>query len=305
MKVKWIRSTLGQVFGTLGGDNKFKLWREDPSQAPRSGRRFRCIFSQSPSNHVAYVSFDFKTAKNEVWLVLITHDGLLSLLEPSELESLSAWKELDQIYPYGQHSRGTEPRFRLSLHHSERPCYNAIMAGLDPRALSLAISAMSFIKIYRALKPEDGNYQLHEMIEIATDTPLINDVSWAPGCVRPYDLIAAACDDGCVRVFEINTPMDTKSSSRDTSDPLTPQSAGPGRTLVAARNAPSGIGAGLAGASRAAARNSAGPAKIRHEWREVAALHHDDGAPVWKVEWMHEGRYTWCVLSRCCLQKIR
>ena len=290
LKVNWVGSTLGQVFGTLGGDNKFKLWREDPSQAPRSGRRFRCIFAQSPSNHVAYVSFDFKTVKHEVWLVLITHDGLLSLLEPSEPESLSAWKELDQIYPYGRHSRGTEPRFSLSLHRSERPCYNAVMAGLDPRALSLAVSAMSFIKIYRALKPEEGNYQLHEMIELATDAPLINDVSWAPGCIRPYDLIAAACDDGCVRVFEITTPLDTKISSRASSDPPTLHNAGPGPTTVAVRNTPSGIGAGLAGASRAAARNTAGTAKIRHEWKEVAALHHDEGAPVWKVEWMHEGK---------------
>ena len=289
-KVQWIGPSLGQVFGTIGGDNKFKLWREDPSQVPKSGRRFRCIFSQSPSNHVAYVSFDFKTVKHEAWLVLVTHDGLLSLLEPSEPESLSAWRELDQIYPYGQHSRGTEPRFRLSLHRSDRPCYNAVMAGLDPKALSLAVSAMSFIKIYRALKLEDGNYQFHEMIEIATDSPLINDVSWAPGCIRPYDLIAVACDDGCVRVFEITTPVDLKTPPRiNAGAPALPIDC-PGPSSTTARNAPSGIGAGLAGASRAAARNSGGTAKIRHEWKEVAALHHDDGAPVWKVEWMHDGK---------------
>ncbi len=282
---------MGQVFGTIGSDNKFKLWREDPSQALRSGRRFRCIFSQSPSNHVAYVSFDFKTVKHEVWLILVTHDGLLSLLEPSEPESLSAWKEIDHIYPYGQHSRGTEPRFRLSFHRSERPCYNAVMAGLDPKALSLAVSAMSFIKIYRALKVEEGNYQFYEMIELATNAPLINDVSWAPGCVRPYDLIAAACDDGFVRVFEINTPVDAKSSSRKTTDAPTLLNAGPRPVSVAARNAPSGIGAGLVGASRAAARNNAGTAKIRHEWKEVVAIYHDDGAPVWKVEWIHDGKY--------------
>ena len=291
-KVKWIGSTLGQVFGTIGGDNKFKLWREDQSQAPKSGRRFRCVFSQSPNNHVAYVSFDFKTVKNEVWLVLVTHDGLLSLFEPSEPESLSAWKELDQIYPYGQHSRGTEPRFRLSLHRSERPCYNAVVAGLDPKALSLAVSAMSFIKIYRALKPEEGSYQLHEMIELATDAPLINDVSWAPGCIRPYDLIAAACDDGFVRVFEITTPVDAKTISRATLDAPIPRKPGPGPAAVTARNAPSGIGAGLAGVSRAAARNTADTVKIRHEWKEVAALHRDEGAPVWKVEWMHDGEFT-------------
>ncbi len=302
MKVKWVGSTLGQAFGTIGGDNKFKLWREDPSQALKSGRRFRCIFSQSAGNHVAYVSLDFKTVKHEVWLVLVTHDGLLSLLEPSEPESLSAWKELDQIYPYGQHSRGTEPRFRLSLHRSERLCYNAVMAGLDPKALSLAVSAMSFIKIYRANKPEEGNYQLQEVIELATNAPLINDVSWAPGCIRPYDLIAAACDDGCVRVFEITTPVDANIASGVISDAPTLLNAGPAPSPVAARNTPSGISAGLAGASRAAARNTDGTTKIRHEWKEVAALPHDEGAPVWKVEWMHDGNDTSRLQLCRCLQ---
>ena len=293
LKVKWIGPSLGQVFGTIGGDNKFKLWREDPSQVPKSGRRFRCIFSQSPNNYVAYVSFDFKTVKHEAWLVLVTHDGLLSLLEPSEPESLTAWKELDQIYPYGQHSRGTEPRFRLSLHRSERPCYTALMAGVDPKALSLAVSAMSFIKIYRALKIEEGNYQFHEMIEIATDSPLINDVSWAPGCIRPYDLIAAACDDGCVRVFEVTTPTNPITSSRTTSVAPSLPDHGSDLSSITAQKAPSGIGAGLAGVLRAAARNHGGVANIKHEWKEVAALYHDDCVPVWKVEWMHEGKNLW------------
>lgn len=293
-KVQWIGSTLGHVFGTIGGDNKFKLWREDTSQAPKGGRRFRCIFSQSPGNHVAYVSFDFKTVKHEVWLVLITRDGLLSLLEPTEPESLSLWKETDRIYPFGKHSRGTEPRFNVCLHQSDRPCYTAVLAGLDPKALSLAVSATNLIKVFRAIKPEEGNYQFYEMAEMTSASPLINDLSWAPGCIRPYDLIAAACDDGYARVFEITTPHVAEPSSFDIPSPRTALVASAREQMANARNAPSGIGAGLAGVSRAAAaaRNVAGTTKIKHEWKEVAALLHDDNSPVWKVRWMHDGQST-------------
>lgn len=241
---------------------------------------------------MAYISFDFKTVRHEVWLVLITRDGLLSLLEPSEPESLSVWKELDTMYPFGQHSRGTEPRFTVSLHQSERPCYNAVSAGLDPKALSLAIAAMNSIKIFRAIKPDEGNYQFHEMAELATDTAMINDVSWAPGCIRPFDLIAAACDDGSVRIFEVNTPHSVEPCSVTISESRIPPGISIRENITSSQNAPSGIGAGLAGVSRAAAaaRVVAGITKIDHEWKEVAVLSPDDKSAVWKVRWVHDGQ---------------
>ncbi len=269
------------------------MWREDQSQALRGGRRFRCIFSQSPSNLVAFVSFDFKTIKHEVWLVYITRDGLLALLEPSEPESLSMWKELDKIYPFGDHHpRGAEPRFTVSFHQSERPCYSAVIAGVDAKALSFAVSALNSIKIFRATKSDEGNYNFHPIIEMVTAATLINDISWAPGCIRPYDLIAAACDDGFVRIFELNTPYNGDISSIANSTSRVAQNSSKGGPQTSARNAPSGIGAGLIGVSRAAAaaRDVAGTSKIKHEWKEVAALPHDYKSAVWTVRWVHDGQ---------------
>lgn len=216
---------------------------------------------------------------------------MLSLLEPAEPESLGLWKELDSIYPFEQHPRGTEPKFKLSFHQSERPCYNAILAGLDAKALSLAVSAINFVKIFRAIKPDEGNYQFYEMAEIAITTTLINDVAWAPGCIRPNDLIATACDDGTARVFRIVTPHDGNA-------PFPPALGSPVSPLVNIREPvphvrknPSGIGAGLAGASRAAAaaRHITANSKVKHEWMEIAVLPHDDESPVWKIEWMYDG----------------
>ena len=235
---------------------------------------------------------DVKTVKADAWIVLIARDGLLSLHEPAEPESLTAWRETDSCYPFGPLSRSTEPRFGLSLHQAELPCYNAICAGLDPNALSLAVSAMGVIKVFRALKPDETGYQFYEALEIVTESPLVNDLAWAPGSIRPFDLIAAACDDGCVRIFEITTPHSTnllfKAWSRSVGADIKRTS------LPTASNAPSGVGAGFAGMSRMAARQNDDPFRVRHEWKQLSILQSDDGhdrRPVWRVRWMHDGEY--------------
>ncbi|CAD6591556.1 MAG: epoxide hydrolase, soluble (sEH) [Alectoria sarmentosa] len=247
--------------------------------------------ARSPLNHVSYVSFGSKTIRHDLFLSLITHDGLLSLLEPADPESLGSWNLIDNIYPFGQHHRGTEARFRLSFHQGEGPSANAIFAGLDPNAISLAVSAIKDIKVYRAIKSgesSESNYLFYEMVEIHTDAT-INEIAWAPGCLHPYDVIAAACHDGTIRIFQVDTPHEGDAS------PKTPatkayKSNGPQRTLPATlRNAPSGIGAGLAGMSRSAPpREVTNSLDIKHEWKQAALLSHDE-APVWKIRWIYDG----------------
>lgn len=221
--------------------------------------------------------------------MLMTHDGCINLLEPYEPESLTAWKETDSIYPFGQQPRSAEPRYRLSFHQAERPCYDAIEAGLDVNTLSLAVSGTNIVKIFRALKSDDSGYQFHEVLEIATSATLINDLAWAPGCIRPYDLVAAACDDGLVRIFKITTPHEVDFTAGDR-----PSNIMAGRrrhSYLTPRNARSGIGAGLAGASRAGARNSISTPRIKHEYEEVATMQPEGSRPVWKVRWMHDGEF--------------
>lgn len=220
----------------------------------------------------------------------MANDGLLNLLEPLEPESLVAWRDSDSCYPFGQQSRSTEPRYGLSLHQAEMPCYNAICAGLDSNALSLAVSAMNIIKIFRALKADEAGYQFHEMLEISTESPQINDLAWGPGCIKPFDLIATACDDGYVRIFEVTTPH-----NNDLTPSINSKSAQTSRNQTSpttTRNTPSGIGAGLAGQSRTAIRNNSDFPQIKHEWKQLPSLRAEDGdsRPVWKVRWMHDGK---------------
>lgn len=213
----------------------------------------------------------------DTWLALLTQDGLLSVLEPTEPDSLSDWRELDQLYPFGKNAhRGTgtnstntpagsggsntnsssssssdPPRFSLSFQRSAGPSANAIRAGLDPSAISLAVAAGSCIKILQAVRPDDSAtnttttptpaagasgvglgwaaYQFQETLEVdlspllpatapaapAGAVPTIYDIAWSPGPMRPHDTIAIGCDDATVRIVEIRvvSPLPPSSSA--------------------------------------------------------------------------------------------
>ncbi|KAL8987294.1 MAG: hypothetical protein Q9177_003479 [Variospora cf. flavescens] len=214
----------------------------------------------------------------------------MSLLEPSEPESLHQWREVDTVFPFGQQSRGSETVFRLSLHQAETPCYGALSAGVDPKTISFCLSADTSIKILRATRSDEGNYRIHEMLEVNSMASKIHDISWAPGSIRPHDLIAAACNDGRVRVYALTTLQGSQ---------VTPMGLGHGQesppkerhsSSLATRHNPSGIGAGLAGVSRGElTRRPSGGVRIQHSWKEIALLPHEAGAPVWRVRWTQDG----------------
>lgn len=228
----------------------------------------------------------------------MTHSGLLGLLEPIESEVLSSWRELDSLYPFGQHYRGIEPSFSLSFHHAEGPSSQAIAAGVDQDALSLAVSASNCVKIYRGTKATGSIYRLQEMVDMRLDTPSINHIAWAPGCLRCFDVVAAACDDGTVRIMEITVPepeaalLDVKApQSNDTTR----------RASDPARNPPSGIGAGLAELSRSTSvRNAVDDSNMRHDCKEVEVLLHEDRGPVWKVSRLRNPTCpSWSICLNC------
>lgn len=295
--MQWISSSLGQFFATIGGDNKFKLWQEDLSQRATKGRRIRCIYSQSPPNHVSYVSFDFKNCQQDVLLALMTHDGLLSLSEPAEPESFASWNAVDKLYPFGQHDRGTEARFRLSVHQAEHPSLNALSAGIDSKALSLAVSAMSVIKILRAIKPHGASevhYQFQEVLAVELNTSSINEVAWAPGCHHSIDVIAAACDDGTVRIIHVDTIAGSEPSNELATERQQRKDSIGKKVIGKENNRLSGITFGVAGSARneTSRYGVRDEMSLQHVASEVATLFREGGSPVWKVRWIYDGRRT-------------
>ena len=278
---------LGSILASIGEDLKLKIWREETSQAPLSGRRFKNIFTQSSAHQVIYTSLDFKTIQRETFLAVITRDGLLSLLEPTKADRYDDWKEIDQFWACGQRiARGMETSFKVVFQQAERPNYNAVAAGVDPNALSVAIAAMDAVKIYRVLKPEDGAYRFESPVAELTSTEgLIRDVAWSPEVWRVHDLIATASCDGFVRIYKVFTHQ-TRPELRSVSLNKGIQPSSNAHTNQ--RGTPSGIGAGLAGTSRTASggRVDSSFGQVPHDCELIEELRHDG---VWRVEWLRGG----------------
>ncbi len=155
-------------------------------------------------------------------------------------------------------------------------------AGLDPDALSLAVASMNIVKLYRATKSNGKDYKLWLATELTGHGGLVRDVAWADGSLRGSDTIATACKDGYVRIFDVTTPTAAATPANRGPQP-SPASTD---AAVSANNAPSGIGAGLAGATSgegAMPRRDEHGCKVKHAWKQVACLDGEHGA-VWRVK---------------------
>ena len=275
--------------GSIGQDLKLKVWQEDVSQAVGSGRRFKNMFTQSAAHQVIYVCLDFKQICHETLLAVITRDGLLSLLEPVRPDVFDDWKEIDQFWVSGgRMPRGGETSFKVSFQQSPRPNYQAVAAGLEANALSLAAAAMDVVKVYRLSKPEDSIYRFQAPVAELTGIRggLVRDVAWAPAAWIAQDLIATAWNDDHIRIYELSVPRKTKPENQPASLRAPVNFSNPANASMAINSRiPSGIGAGLAGASRGLydARVDAGTGQVLHDWKLAAEIRSEG---VWKVEWV-------------------
>ena len=280
----------GQIIGSIGEDLKFKIWQEDRSEDLLSGRMFKNIFSQSCARPVVYASLDFMNLRYETFVALATRDGMISLLEPPTHEKLDDWAEIDQFWVCGGPvPRGVETSFKVTFRHDERSNYSASLRNLDIEALSLAVTAMDVVKIYRLVQSGEGGssqYRFQPPMAILSGSGcLVRDVAWSSEAFGGHECIATAAEDGFIRIYELVGHI---SGGNDRllvlpKGPLTDQvpSDSPSRTQ---KYAPSGIGAGLAGS----ARTDLSPTVLiaAHEWRLIETIK-DEG--VWRIEWVRNG----------------
>ena len=252
---------------------------------PRSGQRFRLAIPRIASkSKLPWMSVDFRCIDTETYLALVTRDGNLSLLEPRDHDNLAGewldWMSSEDFYVCRPPSRSEEASFKVAFHQEKLPCWTALQAGLDRRCLSLAVAVMDSVKIYRT----DKDRRIYLAAGISAIGSLVRGLSWSNGAMRGFDVIATACKDGVIRVYELHTPKSRRSASSQLSTaPFTQQ---PRKT------SPSGIGAGLAGisqASRIFSENDNDPSHIKHTVRLVGELLEHQGA-VWRVCFSSNGR---------------
>lgn len=285
---------MGELVGSIGDDGRFKLWQEDVTELPLSGRRFKLISGLVSPTHAPFMSLDFKNIMQETWLALITRDGRLIVYEPVDQSNLHEWTVLAEHWVCGNSppERQEEVGFKVAFHKEKLPCWTAVMAGLDRRALSLAVAAMRTVHVYRT----DKSKRFYLAAELKGSRQIIRDVAWANGSMRGYDVIATASKDGAIRIYELSTPRahgsstggGTPSGQIENEQPAySPRPSGP------RRNAPSGIGAGLASASRAhetAREPEQVPGRVHQTPKLVDELTNHHGA-VWRVAFSQMGKY--------------
>lgn len=293
----------GSSLGSIAEDGNFKLWQEDFGQVPRNARRFKCIFSLASKSKFPWASLDFKNVGYETYLGLVTYDGSLSILEPRDPENLagewSDWMDNQDFFvcepvPH----RSEETSFRLSFSQDSLPSWGALAAGLDPKALSMAVPCRHMARVFRT----DGRRGLHLAAELQGAGDLIRDVAWAPHSVGGFDVIATASKDGHVRVYEMRTLgpefKTAQVAERSDTSEAWRRSATRGRFTE-----PFGPVTRLVEACEAdgqAQTLGSGPARLRHEVKLISDIDVQAGV-LWRVSFSHDGLSTiiLCKLMQC------
>ncbi|KAF9694038.1 hypothetical protein EKO04_007894 [Ascochyta lentis] len=285
---KWNGPFMGEVVGSIGEDGRCKLWQEDATEVPLSGNRFKLIANLVSTGHAPFMSLDFKNIMQETWLALITRDGRLTVYEPSDQSSLNEWTILAErsVSEDNPPDRQDEVGFKVVFHKEKLPCWTAIMAGLDRKSLSLAVAAMKDVLVFRTDKAK----RFFQVAKLEGARQIIRDLAWANGSMRGHDILATASKDGAIRIYELSTPSSAKIATAGPSAAATFTPAESPRTDPR-RNAPSGIGAGLAGASKGTEmprESEQYPGRITQLAKLTDELTNHHGA-VWRVAFSQMG----------------
>lgn len=267
---------------------KLKIWQEDVTQPPNSGRRFRSIFRMTAPQRHPFVSLDFRNIDLESWLAVITRDGYLMIMEPVSPDSLADWQAVDQFRVCTAPERGEETSFKVQFHHDPTDITHTILPDTDRKSLSLIVAAMDTVKIYRT----DANRRFYHAIELNGHSGLVRDISWANGSVRGYDLIASGGKDGLVRIFEVYT-LPAGQALHNTNGRKADrraQSQSPSSRAISQ----SGIGSALASRvpESTTDRQASGDSQFRHAFKQVACIDtkHLD---VWQVQFSFSGKCSY------------
>jgi nucleoporin SEH1 len=288
-------------------DGRFKIWVEDPTLAPGKGRRFNSqnnkpVWELRSPARAPFLSFSIKhnPETRHTYLALINRNALLKVYENEEPENMDSWSELDSMNVCDKPARGVEVAFKVMFDPNLEPCYAAIRQGVQRDALGVVVASMNKATIWRTKEishqvtlgaPSTKEFYL--AAELKGHRGLVRDVAWAPGSIRGFDVVATACKDGFVRVYQVTTPpkggkeLRSKDYSKMpekvvTSTQRTPENG--------ARNAPSGIGAGLASSRSGRHQESQGKGgDVLHVAKEVSRLE-PSRTPVWRVDFDDDGQ---------------
>lgn len=262
------------------------------------------------------MSLDIKTVDHVyTYLALIDRQGLLSIYEPSHPDELKDWTLVDQFNVCTPPpSRGEETSFKVRWDPNPTPLPYINSLSDDRKQLSLVVSALNEVKIYRSVpdtseQPFDDNNNgasqrlvFCEAAKFSNHNTLVRDVQWAPFNVRGFDRFAVASKDGAVRILEMtiseniaqpNTTSSTNNTGATQSRANLPIRHAPQSSLTSAI-------AGRTGNSQTSQSQQTGAASqstsirsysfpFTHHITQVADLSHAH-SDAWAVAWDGQGQ---------------
>ncbi|TVY53359.1 Nucleoporin [Lachnellula cervina] len=308
LEIHWFPPTIHpNLLASIGMDGRFKIWVEDPTLAPGKGRRFNShnnkpVCELRSVARAPYLSFSIKhnPETRHTYLALINRNGLLIVYENEEPENMDNWAELDSIKVCDKPARGEEVAFKVMFDPNLEPCYAAIRQGVQRDALGVVVASMNRATIWRTKEIShtvtlgaSSTKEFYRAAELKGHRGLVRDIAWAPGSIRGFDVVATACKDGFVRVYQVTTPPKGGKELKSKDYSKLPEKVVPSAQRTpenSAKNTPSGIGAGLASSRSGRHQGSQGKGgEVLHAAKEVSRLE-PSGTPVWRVDFDDDGQ---------------
>lgn len=254
---KWFHPSTGIHFVTIGNDLQMRIWSQMTDQAPMSGRRFKRIATIKCEQLVPFVSVDVKTVGNGTYIVVIDRQGLLSLYEPNNPDEYHEWSLIDQFHVFSPiPGRGDHTSFRVQFDPNPIPLPYTSSLSEDQSQLSIAVTAMNEVKLYRSTADPDiinaqisspahqssnvgrgASHRLYlfEVLRIqapssqtsSSSSSLLRDIAYSPGNIRGSDIIATASMDGRVTIYDVSLDSKSAPTSDGSSMPPTQSSSRP------------------------------------------------------------------------------
>ncbi|KUJ10298.1 WD40 repeat-like protein [Mollisia scopiformis] len=302
LQIQWLPTAIHpSLLASIGTDGKFKLWVEDPTLSPQKGRRFNShsskpVFELRSPSRSPFLSFSIShnPETHHTYLALINRSGVLVVWENEFAENLESWTEVDSVNVCEKPGRGEETSFRVQFDPSLEPCYTALRHGVPRDALGIVVASMDRASIWRTKEVShnvslghSSSKELYLAAELKGHRGLVRDVAWASGSMRGFDVVATACKDGFVRVFQVAA---TEGKGRRSRSRVAERDVSPRRREEngGQRNVPSGIGAGLAGA-RQRPEEGVREGEVMHVAKEVSKLDNNK-MPVWRLHFDADGQ---------------
>ncbi|CZT00780.1 hypothetical protein WAI453_009142 [Rhynchosporium graminicola] len=326
LEIQWLPPTIHpHLIASIGTDGRFKLWAEDPTLLPSKGRRFNShsnkpIYELRSPSRSPFLSFSIthNPSTRHTYLALIDRSANLTVYENEDPETLDSWADLDRVNVCAKPARGEEVSFKISFDPNPEPCYMGIRQGVARDALGIIVASMNRASIWRTKEISHAvslggatiTKEFYLAAELRGHKGLVRDVAWAGGNIRGFDVVATACKDGFIRVFQVSTPgkgggrnatgsgSGSTLRSKDFAHPPQPlvvqQRPSNSSSGEAPTSRPSGIGAGLQ-YTRPGPRSSdsrtqqVGEGEVYHVAREMSRLEANRN-PVWKVDFDADGQ---------------